>query len=232
MSDFDLYYWPLPFRGQFIRAILAYGGCSWDEHGPATITEMMARNIQQQPVAFMGPPVLFDRQRDFALAQMPAIASYLGGRLSLLHDTIAGQAETAKIVNDANDVIDELTRYGGSQMWSPEAWNAFVPRLQKWLHIFQDTGTRHGMTADKGFILGTSHPGIADITTATLWNTMADRFGSIKVIIEQTTPILNGLCRRLATIPALAKLNSDSWNRYGESYCGGEIEKSLRRVAR
>ena len=32
MKNFALYYWPVPFRGQFIRGILAHCGCSWDEH--------------------------------------------------------------------------------------------------------------------------------------------------------------------------------------------------------
>lgn len=31
MSDYELYYWQLPFRGQFIRAILAWAGQRWDE---------------------------------------------------------------------------------------------------------------------------------------------------------------------------------------------------------
>ncbi len=29
MSDYDLYYWAIPFRGQFVRAVLAYAGKSW-----------------------------------------------------------------------------------------------------------------------------------------------------------------------------------------------------------
>ena len=43
MTDFDLYYWPLPFRGQFIRAILAYAGKSWTEHDSDTIEALMDR---------------------------------------------------------------------------------------------------------------------------------------------------------------------------------------------
>jgi glutathione S-transferase len=26
MTDYTLYYWSLPFRGQFVRAVLAYSG--------------------------------------------------------------------------------------------------------------------------------------------------------------------------------------------------------------
>ena len=26
MTDYDFYYWQLPFRGQFVRALMAYAG--------------------------------------------------------------------------------------------------------------------------------------------------------------------------------------------------------------
>ncbi len=31
MADYELYYWPVPFRGQFVRAVLAYAGKTWTE---------------------------------------------------------------------------------------------------------------------------------------------------------------------------------------------------------
>lgn len=231
MSDFDLYYWPVPFRGQFIRGVIAYAGCSWDEHSFAEIEQVMDLDAGEQPVAFMGPPVLIDRRQNFAISQMPAIAMYLGERLDLLPPTIEGRALTAKIVNDANDVIDELTLDGGREMWTPEKWNEFVPRLQKWLRIFQDTGKRNGLTSDNGFMLGTENPGVADIVTSILWSTMADRFAKIEAIIAETSPTIWSLSKRMQKTPPLAALNTKSFNDYGTSYCGGEIEKSLRKVA-
>lgn len=231
MSDFDLYYWPVPFRGQFIRGVLAYSGCSWDEHSFAEIEQVMELDAGKQPVAFMGPPVLIDRRQNFAISQMPAIAMYLGVRLDLLPPMIEGRALTAKIVNDANDVIDELTLDGGREMWTREKWNEFVPRLQKWLRIFQDTGKRNGLTSDDGFMLETENPGLADIVTSILWSTMADRFAKIEAIIEETSPAIWRLSKRMQKIPSLAALNTKSFNDYGTSYCGGEIEKSLRKVA-
>lgn len=231
MSDFDLYYWPVPFRGQFIRGILAYGECSWDEHDFDEIEDIMARDIEEQPIAFMGPPVLIDHDRNFAVSQMSAIAMYLGERLELLPSTAERRALTAKIINDANDVIDELTLNGGREMWTPEKWNEFVPRLQKWLRIFQDTGERNGLKADSGFILGTEKPGVADIVTSILWTTMADRFAIIETIIKETSPTIRSLSRRMQGIPSLTALDTRSFNDYGGAYCGGEIEKSLRTVA-
>ncbi|MCZ7866183.1 MULTISPECIES: glutathione S-transferase [Agrobacterium] len=231
MNNFELYYWPVPFRGQFIRGILAYRGYSWVEHAVDAVEEMMGREPGKQPVAFMGPPVLIDRERRFAVSQMPAIAMYLGERLNLLPKTFEGRAITAKLVNDANDVLDELTLDGGREMWTPEKWEKFVPRLQKWVRIFEDTGTRHGLRADTGFFLGTESLGVADIVTAILWGTMAARFPTIERIIEDTSPIIRSFATRVGSTTPLDDLSRRSFEDYGEAYCGGEIEQSLRRVA-
>lgn len=230
MTDFDLYYWPVPFRGQFIRGILAHAGRSWGEYDASAIEEMMGRGVEKQPVGFMGPPVLIDREREFAISQMPAIALYLAERLGLLPSTAEGRALTNKIVNDANDVLDELTLDGGREMWTAEKWDNFVPRLQKWIRIFEDTGTRHGLVKDAGFILGTEALGVADIVTSTLWMTVAERFPAIKRIIEDTSPTIWALSKRVGATPSLAALHRKSFQDYGDTYCGGQIEKSLRAV--
>jgi glutathione S-transferase len=78
MSDYDLYYWSVPFRGQFVRAVLAYAGKTWTEGGDATISRLMDGPVKRMPVPFMGPPVLIDKKADFAIAEMPAIVLYLG----------------------------------------------------------------------------------------------------------------------------------------------------------
>lgn len=230
MPDYDLHYWPLPFRGQFIRAILAFAGKDWTEHDAAAISRLMETEAADQPVPFMGPPMLVDRTTGSAVSQMPAIAFYLGRTLALLPRTVAGQATTLKIVNDANDVIDEITRDGGREMWTARAWREFVPRLKRWMSFWEAIGKDHGLTADKGFLLGTRRPGVADIVTATLWTTMGDRFPAIAAMLDETAPHTAGLCRRVSAIPALVALAARSRKLYGDAYCGGEIEKSLRKV--
>lgn len=188
MSDYDLYYWPVPFRGQFIRAILAYAGKRWTEHDSEAISRLMQAIPKDQPVPFMGPPLLIDKQAGFALAEMPAIAFYLGKTLKLMPATIAGQAMTLKIVNDANDVLDEITLDGGREMWTAGKWRAFVPRLERWMAFWEATGTRQGVAEDKGFLLGGRKAGIADIVTATLWTTMRDRFPVIGDMLDDAAP--------------------------------------------
>ena len=150
MSDYELLYWQIPFRGQFIRAILAYAGQRWDEFDDGQVAEIMGSEPADQPVPFMGPPMLVDKRAGVTLAEMPAIAWYLGETLGLLPDSAADKAMTLKVVNDANDVIDELTQQGGREMWTPKKWNEFRPRLGRWMSIWEETGRRRGLTAEAG----------------------------------------------------------------------------------
>ena len=196
----------------------------------AAIEALMGGTVKAMPVPFMGPPLLVDRKADVAIAQMPAIVLYLGETLDLIPGTPALRAMTVKIVNDANDVIDEITLDGGREMWTEKRWRDFVPRLKKWMSIWEETGRRHGLTPDSGFLLGGEAPGIADVVTATLWSTMADRFREIAVILEESAPVTAALTRRVAGLPPLAKLAAKAQQDYGDAYCGGQIEASLRKV--
>ncbi|MCW6512391.1 glutathione S-transferase [Lichenifustis flavocetrariae] len=230
MSDYDLYYWPVPFRGQFVRAVLAYAGKTWTEADAASITKMLNGAAQDMPVPFMGPPMLIDRKADFAIAEMPAIVLYLGETLDLMPASPALRALTMKTVNDANDVIDQITLDGGREMWTERRWQDFVPRLRKWMSIWEETGSRHGLKADSGFLLGGEAPGIADVVTATLWATMSDRFSKVKTILEETAPKTAALSRRVSGLPLLARLAAKAHRDYGDAYCGGQIGASMQKV--
>lgn len=230
MADYELFYWPVPFRGQFVRAVLAYAGKEWSEAGDEAIGKLMEGPVKKMPAPFMGPPLLIDKKAGVAIAQMPAVILYLGETLGLMPATPALKALTIKTVNDANDVIDELTLDGGRQMWTKARWEEFVPRLKKWMSLWEETGRRHGLSADSGFMLGGDKPGIADVVTATLWATMTDRFPKIGTIFKKSAPMTAALTGRVAALPALAALAAKAKHDYGDAWCGGQIEKSLRKV--
>ena len=140
-SNYDFYYWSVPFRGQFVRAVLAYAGEKWTEASDDAISKLMEGPVKKMPVPFMGPPILIDKKAHVAIAQMPAIVVYLGETLGLMPVTPALRALTIKIVNDANDVIDEITLDGGRQMWTEKRWKEFMPRLKKWMSLWRRPGT-------------------------------------------------------------------------------------------
>jgi glutathione S-transferase len=66
--------------------------------------------------------------------------------------------------------------------------------------------------------------------TATLWSNMADRFHEIERILQQAAPLTASLTRRVAALPPLANLAAKARKDYGDAYCGGRIEASLRKV--
>lgn len=230
MPDYTLYYWSAPFRGEFVRAVLAFAGRTWTEAADDAIAALMAGPLADMPVPFMGPPVLVDETTGVALSQMPAVLFYLGDTLGLLPDAPALRALTLKVVNDANDVIDDLTLDGGRLMWTDQRWAVFVPRLRKWMALWEELGRRHGLTAHSGYLLGGAVPGVADLVTATLWTTLSERFPQMGVLLEDAAPMTANLARRVSATPALAARAERARRDYGDLYCGGRIEQSLRKV--
>ena len=79
-------------------------------------------------------------------------------------------------------------------------------------------------------MLGGNAPGIADVVTATLWSTMTDRFPKIGATTGEDRADARRPVRRVAALPPLAKLAAKAKADYGEAWCGGQIEKSLRKV--
>ena len=116
------------------------------------------------------------------------------------------------------------------QMWTPKHWRDFIPRLTKWMSIWEETGRRHGLEADSGFLLGGEVPGIADVVTATLWSTMIDRFRKIQTLLDEAAPMTAALSRRVSDLPPLVQLAAKAQHDYGDAYCGSEIGASLKKV--
>jgi len=232
MTDYTLYYWPAPFRGQFVRSVLAHVRATWDEAGVGAISTLMGTAPAGQLVPHMGPPVLTDHAADLSLTQTPAILAYLGRKHGLIPDDPARAALTHKIVADANDVLYEMTLHNGAQMWTRESWNAYRPRLGRWMEIFEETGRRHGLTAEAGHMLGTETPSIADLTAHILWGVMTAKLPSLRPMLDATAPAIAGLSERIAALPEQADLRARSDAEYGDEWCSGQIEASLRAVLR
>lgn len=228
---FSLYYWPIPFRGQFPRYIMAYAGVAWDAPPPEAVRKMYRAKIDDQPVPFMGLPVLHDRETDTWLSQMPAICGYLGQALGLLPSPAAQAARSLKILGDCADVLEGLTRHCGAQMWTDEAWHRYAEdRLARWLHIFESTARQNGIRADAGTILGTDSPGVADLACAALWITIWDKLPALRPILEGNAPRVMALSHRIGETAAIAELRRQQQAQWGDAWCGGEIERSLRSV--
>lgn len=228
MVDYTLYYWPIPFRGEFIRALLRLSGQSYEKASPDEVTELKLRPPGQQPVPSMAPPVLVDHGAGVAISQMPAILRYLAGQHGLMPQEAALAALTDKIVADANDVLDELTLFGGRSMWTRGEWETFSEdRLPRWMVIFETSASAQGITSEAGYLTG-DFVQLADVVTAVLWGVMTDKLPGLRPMLAARAPRIAGLAARVLALPPLAELRAQNDARWGDLYCGGQIEASLR----
>ncbi|MGD8423443.1 MAG: glutathione S-transferase [Methyloceanibacter sp.] len=228
-ARFGLYYWPIPFRAQSIRYILAYAGEAWDEPDLDEVTALYQSPVLEQPVPFMGPPILHDRQDGVWLSQAPAIAGYVGEAVDLMPGTATNDALTQKVLSDCIDVLHALTQNCGALMWTKETWSSFAEhRLPRWLQIFEELGARNALKADSGTLLGTPKPGVADLACASLWVTIWDLLPQLRQMIGEHAPNVLSLSQRIAGTDAIRAMRTEQDACWGNVWCEGEIERSLR----
>ena len=232
MTDYTLYYWPLPFRGAFIRSLLALAGASWDEKTPDDVAALMQQDPGAQPVPLMAPPVLTFHADGLSISQMPAILGHIGRKHGLLPTDPWRLALTEKLIADANDVLYEITLHNGARMWTQEMWDDYLPRLARWMAIFEETGHRQGLSLAEGYLLGTGNPGVADVVVLNLWGMMVRKLPELRPALEHNAPQIAALADRMASRPEQAALLETDEANHGDAWCGGQIEQSLRRVLR
>ena len=221
---FQLYYWPIPFRGCFVSYLFAYRDVPLlEEANFEAVSNLKSRHPSEQDIPFMGPPVLRDLESGVALSQMPAITLYVSRELDLLPEDPFDLALCMKVLMDCNDVLMEICRYNGSMMWERAAWSQFrSQRLPLWLQIFEESLKR-------GF-LGKGRVSFADIGVFALFGNMTRCLPQLEVDLLNHAPGIHALCQRIGSAPSLAKYVADEEQRYGKLYCGGQIEASIREM--
>jgi glutathione S-transferase len=221
---FQLYYWPIPFRGCFISYLFAYRDVALLEGADIEeIRRLMGRHPGEQVIPFVGPPVLRDLESGRTLSQMPAIVLYVSHELAFMPDDPFDVAMCMKILMDCNDVLMEVCRYNGSSMWTREEWIPFrSERLPRWMQIFEESLKR-------GFI-GKDPASFADIGVFALFGNMTRCLPELDADLLSHAPGIHALCQRIGSRPSLAKYVADDEQEYGKLYCGGQIEKSIRKM--
>ncbi|KZZ28557.1 hypothetical protein A3753_12375 [Sulfitobacter sp. HI0082] len=222
MSNFTLYYWPVPFRGEFVRALLAHAGATVDEPDSDAVIAMMDMDPSDQPVPHMAPPLLVDNASGKGIAEMPAICLWLAEQFNLTPSAPHQKALALKVINDANDVLDEMTLNGGKTMWTTESWTHFRPRLRRWMRIWEAAVVQD--------LLAVNQNELGYIATATLWGTMTERLPQLRALLSTEAPNVATLVEQARSQGALFAQAEESRERFGNVWCGGEIEKSLREV--
>jgi glutathione S-transferase len=96
--------------------------------------------------------------------------------------------------------------------------------------VFEQHGRRNGLSAEAGTLLGTDAPGLADLMAYVLWGVMTAKLPALRPLLDSHAPAIAGLTDRIAQRPEQAELRRSSDAAFGDTWCGGEIEASLRAV--
>ena len=221
---FKLYYWPIPFRGCFVSYLFAYRGVPLvEETSYEEIESLRGRDPSEQDVPFVGPPVLRDLESGRTLSQMPAIVHYVANELDFMPGDPFDVAMCMKVLMDCNDVLMEICRYNGSMMWEREEWTEFrSQRFPRWLRIFEES-------LNRGYV-GKEEVTFADIGVFALFGNMTRCLPELDDDLLRNAPGIHALCQRLGSQPSLAEYVTDEEQKYGQLYCGGYIEESIRKM--
>lgn len=218
---FTLYYWPLAFRGCFVSYQFAYKNHPLRMASTEELMAFKSKRPSEQPVPFVGPPVLHDRDADLYLSQMPAIVLYASDVLDLAPTSTTELAQGMKVLMDCNDVLMEICRNNGSSMWDRESWARFRgQRLPKWMSIFEES-------LERG-VLGHTEVRFADVSTYALFGNMTRCLPQLEEDLTEHAPGIHALCQRLGEHPPLARFVNEQAAQHGNTYCGGQIEASIR----
>ena len=223
-ARYQLFYWPLPFRGAFVSYLFAYRGVPLlEERDLEKNNDLRSADPGTQAIPHMGPPVLVDLETGRSLSQMPAIVLYASRELDLAPADPFDLAMSMKVLMDCNDVLMEICRYNGSMMWDRDEWTAFrSERFPRWLRIFEESLTRNA--------IGGERPGFADVGVYALFGNMIRCLPDLEGDIEASAPGVLALCQDIGGQPSLAEYVAGEEERYGQIYCGGQIEASIRRM--
>ncbi len=107
-------------------------------------------------------------------------------------------------------------------MWTARSWADYLPRLRRWMMIWEATivQTPHGASQGE----------LGYIATATLWGTMTERLPQLRPLLCEEAPNVVRLAEQARSRGMLATQAEESRLRYGNAWCGGQIERSLRQV--
>ena len=223
-SNHKLYYWPLPFRGCFISYLFAYTNTPLlQESSYEAINHLKDLPPPNQPIPFIGPPILQILDTNQYLSQMPAITLYVSKELNLQPTDPIDLALAMKVLMDCNDLLMEICRYNGTSMWQRDEWVDFrSKRLPHWCEIFEES-------LNRGF-MGKASANFADIGVYALFGNMLRCLPELEPDVLRHAPGVHAHCQRIGSQPSLADFVAGQEAEYSDLYCGGQIEASIREM--
>jgi glutathione S-transferase len=225
----QLYYWSVPFRAEPIRMLLTYVQAEFSQADSEAVLAVKNDEIARQTILGMAPPYLLDSATGVKLAQMPAIMLYLAEKYQLLPQGEFAAARMQRVLGDVTDILTDITRNNGHQLWDNDAWREFLDtRLPRWAQICERHLTELGTATESDG----QRPNAVDFAIWAVWGNFYEHFPALNPWFEQFAPGIVGHHRLLPSCPHLQDWWEQTRERYGDIYCGGQIEASLREMMR
>ena len=226
-----IFYWPVPFRGNFIKLLLEDANVPYSVASPKEVSRLVNLEISEQKLAGMAPPYLADEKNDIFLNQTLVIMQYLAKRYGYEPEDQQKCLIAAKVTFDCLDFMSDLTQANGTKMWEYSDWQIFRnERLPRWLEIFEAIGKKHQLKPHSSYLLGTKDPTYADISVLALLATIQQCLPELLTNIKAHAPHISSLIDRLSRRARIKVFLDRQKQALGNLYCGGDIERSIREM--
>jgi len=129
----ELYYWPIRGRGQFVRILFADAGIKYKENNnPQALSAAFDGGIDGSFPCF-APPII--RKGNTLLAQTDVIVRYLSKELNLCPKNPLDEAHASQIMGNIQDFLSELGKH--KQDKKEDLLKFLQGRFELWLSTFE-----------------------------------------------------------------------------------------------
>ena len=108
-------------------------------------------------------------------------------------------------------------------MWQRDSWIEFrSKRLPKWMRNFEESLDQN--------TIGSDRINFADIGVFALFGNMIRCLPELEKDLLTHAPGIHAHCSKIGSTPSLKRLLEEEEKAYGMTYCGGQIEQSIREM--
>ena len=158
-ETWELYYWPLAGRGEFVRVIFEEAGVPYKEINDGLAPLFREHKLEGWPC--LAPPMI--KKGDFQLCQTPVICKYLGKEFGFYPDNPLDEVKAEQVNATIHDYIGEgrlcfhgknfyMTYYNQKEETKPYIKVFTETRLPKFLNHFEKVLCMNN--SGDGFVVG------------------------------------------------------------------------------
>eukprot|EP01084_Bolivina_argentea_P071060 129234_1 len=226
-------YWPLRFRGNFLKLILEEKSIEYSCTKPGdwkSVKDIITKDIKDRIYPVFAPPIL--TCNNFISSQMPACCQYLAKKYGMDGLNLEDSTHALMICMNCNDIFHEVTRANGAQMWTYKEWIEWkTTRLIKWLDLLtlllkQNNNNNNCNDENKQLYYFGNNITYADTSVFHVIYCLINDCG-MEILIKDKYNILYRFCQQINNRKNIkAFVEQQKVDKL--LFCGGNIEKSIK----